>query len=434
VSDEELRRHLSTSVPDHGDGFWEGLEHRLATVHRPDLRVVPPTAPADPGMPGHGVPAPAPVLPEIPEILVSEGEEIDQAGRPRGVGEPVGSPERRARQSAQTPWGAKDMSFQHDPSDESRTVTRARSGWTKLAVAAAAVAVLGGVAVGAERGGIFSTSRVSWTEEPGGTTGATGTTGTGGTQTTTDTPSTAPDQGGPAAPAGGTGGAGTGSSPKATANGGQGCSGGHSCAGATLLGLDVIAVAKVTSAIPVDLAGALKLVEATKTSVLGVPEKALGWNDKHGLNVVLVTREVVRDAQGVVVKVVVRAFVVAKLGSTTKLIGHLVQQGTGLALNTLQIRDGNVDGIAEVVLGLVSSAKTKLSPVTMIVHELVGGNDYTLQGVGLPETIFSALSPTELLALPNALLSPVLSAVPGAGDWPSGTYTDALGLVNQFLH
>lgn len=312
------------------------------------------------------------------------------------------------------------MSVQHDRSDDVRPRRRLTAGWTKLAVAAAAVVVTAGLAVGAERGGVFSTKDVSYQEKHAETEGS--------PSASTTQPQPTASQLGKAAvqslPGEAIGGV--------TGQSGRGSGHGDSPKGGAVLG--PVAVAAVTAVAALPTSEALALVAGAGVPVVGVPVKAYTWNDRNGRNSALITHELVKDRHGKVVKDLLHVVVVAQLGKTLKQVGRFIDHTTGLDLDLFQLHDRDHDGIAEIVICFVTKVVGKLTPVTLIVHRLVGGHDYVLRGTGLPEQTVAGLNPTELLAVPTALLSPVLSAVPAAAAWPQGDYADSLNVVNTFLH
>jgi hypothetical protein len=370
VNDDELRRLMREQIPEHRADFWTNLEERV------------------------------------------------MADRPRGAGESDGSPDRTARSSAATPWGANDMSVQHDRPDDARKFRWAGPGWTKLAVAAAAAAVMGGLAVGAEQGGVFSSKGVSWEGRTDQSDVA--------ASTTARSQTSEPTHQGAATPLteGSTGSATTGTTRATGGSVGQVADPG---------GLGAVAVPAVTKAVPFDLGQAVNLVKGAQFAVEGTPLEAYTWSDRNGRNVTLITREAVTDSHGSIVKSILRAYTASQLGRTLKQVGRFVDEATGLDLDLFQIKDADHDGIAEIVICFVTKVVGKLTPVTRTVHRLIHGHDYVLRGTGLPESTIAGLNPTELLAVPTSLLSPVLSAVPAADGWPAGSYDASLSLVNGFL-
>lgn len=321
------------------------------------------------------------------------------------------------------------MSHQESRSRGLRGIVQGASGLNKVAAAAAVLVALTGVAVGVNKAGVFNAGRVSLNDPHSGSASVSSAVTTGRKSGS------------------------TGVTPKVSASASASTSGSASVSTSVSAppqvnpplplpvdelvgGLAAKASSVVTTATDIPTSQAMQVLELAKVKVLGTPSEALAWADKNGRDVLLVTREVVKNAAGVVVYVKAHVVVVAQVGDVAHVLENVTQKATSLDLvpSVMKVTDCNLDGIGEVTLGLVTGTLDKLSPVTFTVHELVNGADYTLTGRGLLQTVFDTLNPTQLLQLPGTLLSTVTNAVPLPVEWPTGTYLNALTAVNQYLH
>jgi hypothetical protein len=334
MNDDEIRLQLITVVPEHRTGFWEDLRRGM---------LVTPSS----GVPQVGPPVPGVLLdPRVPLPGTVAGPD-----GPDSLPQPVGPRPPAAR--APRPRGL--------------------ARWATVAAAC-----LAGSGLLAWQGTLGPLSPASWWGSDAAAASRSARLPASSPSPTTDTgsPSATGAQGSPAA------------SPTAAASSGGSVvdDAGTGAAAVlphltTLLPVDTAQLASTVLGQVAQLtpAAATQWLQAAKINPVGTPLSALSWVDRQGRNVLLITRTATAGSTG---NVTMRAYLGARLGRATRLVGTVSQQGGGLWLagGLPSVTDADADGNAEASIGWLlpsASSATSLNGVVAVVTE---GHQYVLRG------------------------------------------------------
>ncbi|HEY6798231.1 MAG TPA: hypothetical protein VI248_26425 [Kineosporiaceae bacterium] len=422
MNDDEIRRNLHARLPEHRDGFWDDLRRGLQVATTSSVAVLTPreavreVRPNGSGGTASGLPSPHPGV--------------------AGVRPPRTSPLPRG-----LTW--------------------------RWAAAAAAVGIGAGLLIwpGPLRAEITSWSGV----------------GDSTIELKSSASPTSPVSRGAGLPAGGgVGGSAAGptsgwSDPSAAATG-QAAAPTSTAAAAPALPIEVTALSsQATQAAAAVVTGLARLTPVAAVrwlrdggiATLGTPLSALSWVDRQGRNVLLITRSGPVTGQG---SITMRAYLAARLGTSTHLVATVSQRAPGLRLGAglPAVADVDRNGLAEATVGWLIPAATSAASPTAVVAVMAQGHEYVVRAArsaasavtkavppGVQSAVQSVVPPAVQSAvqaavptLPGGVSVPdagaavdravgpvmtLLSAVPAADSWPTGLYPAAQQALRQLL-
>lgn len=180
---------------------------------------------------------------------------------------------------------------------------------------------------------------------------------------------------------------------------------------------------------------AARELRALRVTVRGTPFRAWAWDDRDGRNILLTTRVITREGNGLMRdgELLIYHFRASGPRVTSPLVitheGSAVCEvdgGLEFLFPPVVVSDADGDGVLEGTIGWWHSCRGEVGPANVGLAVLSGGMVYRLDGEGVPREPSEAAQQANILPRPEEIPAATATGTPAEDDWPPQLLAPAL--------